>query len=509
MTKAFIDFKPLLRDLAVTMLSLLTLGLLCCCNDDRLSPQQMTLSSRLLLLQKGDTVRIIVTIVPQGAKAQLRFKSLNETIARVDASGLVTALGPGETSIVVEAGSLREVCQVKVLPHSSSQDVRLTLLDKEVSIAEGDSMLIRYTVVPEETPVTFISAEPQVASVDAKGCVKGMSIGQTNVTLQVDTVQAIVMVSVIAPKVTVPAELPLMKFAPQRDATGHITDPSVLAHEQSLGRRSQSIRYNIQQTYEGFVGLDLTTIPAVIYGIPTEDGRGKRILAYGKETIDHCPRIRTMLQHCGFSHIESAVIDVAGEETPVLRATHDIDSDITVVMMDEEYPEFGAQMYIEFAQHSPKHSKILTTVRDFPSLKDLATGSLEMVQAYEQKLGLRQLSEVDSKSYSRMFVTTSQSMERSNLKWVYYTMREEPSHPFINAELNCPNGRLDVKSAELKEYLAYNGFDYEYYADPSMDVVMVYNHDGDMCQIFEDPKTKRILLQLVLKRDLPNPVNTD
>ena len=86
----------------------------------------------------------------------------------------------------------------------------------------------------------------------------------------------------------------------------------------------------------------------------------------------------------------------------------------------------------------------------------------------------------------------------------YYTLRGVRSHPFINAELNCPNGKADIKSTALKEYLARNGFDQEYYVDATANVVEVYNHDGDWCQIYEDSETKRILLQLVLKRDLPN-----
>ena len=500
MTIANLLRQPLLKGVTTVCLSLLAVALLCSCSDEMPKPLQMTLSSRTFLLTVGDTARLNVAITPQATSSQVTFKSLDETIARVDPTGLITACASGETAIAVALGSLRDTCRVQV----SAQAVAISLPDTDISVVEGDTTRIRYTVSPEGTPVTFTSAAPQVATVDDRGCVRGVSVGETTIMLQALSTQVSVRVSVTAPNIKVSTELPLMKFAPQRDATGHITEPGILSYEQSLGRRSQSIRYNMQQTYEGFVCLDLTTIPAVIYGIPTEDGHDKRIIAYSKETIAHCPRTRTMLRSSGFSQIESAVIDVAGEKTSVLRAKSDIDPDITVVMMDEEYPEFGAQMYMEFVKRMPRHHSIMTNVRDFPSLKALATGSLDKAQAFEQQLGLREFSKQDSKHYSRMFVTKSEALEKSNIKWVYYTLREDPSHPFINAELNCPNGKADIKSTALKEYLARNGFDQEYYVDATANVVMVYNHDGDLCQIYEDSKTKRILLQLVLKRDLPN-----
>lgn len=83
-----------------------------------------------------------------------------------------------------------------------------------------------------------------------------------------------------------------------------------------------------------------------------------------------------MLRSSRLSQIESAAIDVTDEETSILRARSDIDPDMTVVIMDKEYSEFGAQMYMESVKRMPCHRSIMTNVRDFSSFRALATGSL-------------------------------------------------------------------------------------------------------------------------------------
>lgn len=476
-----------------------------CTHSKKILIEELSIAPSSLTLQEGDTARLSVQLLPMGVKEKILFTSSQPKIADVDDRGLVTAIAKGETTILVKAGSLSRECPIKVIERKKGEEnTKIELLKKEYTLLVGGIEKILYRVKPKDSKVTFTSSNPAVVEVNEMGQLKAIALGKSTVFLQVDALRESIQVAVVEPERKSTTELPLLRFNPKRDASNKIIDKEILAYENSLGRKSKTIPYNVQTSYEGFVNLDLSTIPVVIYGVPLEEGEGRRIIAYAKETIADCPKFKEMLRKSGFSKITATEKELFGEMTPVLIATSDIDPEVSMIAMDEGYPEYGANMYVEFIHQKPKHQRILTQVEDFPSLKAFASLSLKEMEDFEEDLALRTLNRADSKKYSRMFTTKSELLEKTNLKWVYYTLREAPQKPFINAEINCPNGIKDITSKEMKAYLAYNGFDQEYYADSSANVVMVYNREGDFCQILSDTRTKRILMQLQLKRDLPN-----
>ena len=92
----------------------------------------MTLSESSLVLDVGETAQLTAAVVPEGTTDGLVWSSADESVATVDANGLVTAVGPGRTVISATAGSVSAVCSVTV--RGGSVDVGPTY---EIELDEG------------------------------------------------------------------------------------------------------------------------------------------------------------------------------------------------------------------------------------------------------------------------------------------------------------------------------------------------------------------------------------
>lgn len=92
----------------------------------------VTLSESSLVLDVGETAQLTAAVVPEGTTDKLVWSSADESVATVDANGLVTAVGPGRTVISATAGSVSAVCSVTV--RGGSVDVGPTY---EIELDEG------------------------------------------------------------------------------------------------------------------------------------------------------------------------------------------------------------------------------------------------------------------------------------------------------------------------------------------------------------------------------------
>ena len=81
---------------------------------------QITLNKTAVTLQGTKTYQLEATVNPDNATDKVVWSSTNPEFATVDENGLVTAVAPGKTSIVAEAGGRREVCTVTVEPLEST-----------------------------------------------------------------------------------------------------------------------------------------------------------------------------------------------------------------------------------------------------------------------------------------------------------------------------------------------------------------------------------------------------
>ena len=146
----------------------------------------MQLATYSITLYKGASSKIDFTVSPEDATLKTAtFKSTDESVAKVDKKGIVKAVGKGEATILVTADGNKEIvktCKITVL-----LGVEEIKADKEYSIYENATDKISVTVLPADAhdpSVTYKSADEKIATVDANGNIKGISKGETIITVQ-------------------------------------------------------------------------------------------------------------------------------------------------------------------------------------------------------------------------------------------------------------------------------------------------------------------------------------
>ena len=108
----------------------------------------ITLNKSELELQVGQTERLIATITPEDAAANVIWSVNNEDkeIISVDQTGLVTALTPGSCVLSATVGEASANCLVTVIPVPASS-IRINIPDTEILV--GDKITLTATIKPE------------------------------------------------------------------------------------------------------------------------------------------------------------------------------------------------------------------------------------------------------------------------------------------------------------------------------------------------------------------------
>ena len=144
------------------------------------------------LLAFGDTVRLVAEATDANghavAASEFSWASSDTLVARVDASGQVTAAANGSATITATAGSAsgsaavtvaQEVSTVDVSPDRSLLDVGATVrLSADVRDANGHAV--------EDAAVSWTSSDLSVARVDAAGLVTALAMGEAVVVASSD-----------------------------------------------------------------------------------------------------------------------------------------------------------------------------------------------------------------------------------------------------------------------------------------------------------------------------------
>lgn len=141
-------------------------------------------------LKEGDKLTLHATINPSDTTDDktLTWTSSNEDVATVDSDGVVTAVSSGEADITVKTSNGKtDSCHITVtrkeIPIES-----VTLDQENIEIVEGSNAILNATINPENTTqdktLTWSSENPEVATVDHKGVVTGISSGTTTITVE-------------------------------------------------------------------------------------------------------------------------------------------------------------------------------------------------------------------------------------------------------------------------------------------------------------------------------------
>ena len=159
----------------------------------------VTVSQTAMTLNKGASAALQASVVPGNTTEDrsITFSSDNASVARVDASGLVTAIAPGVAHVTANHGLLGAVCTVTVL--SPLQAVRIG--QETLSVIEGSSANLSVIFEPADTTdpktVSWSSENPEIALIDENGSVTGVREGETVVTAAAGGFSASVTVKVL------------------------------------------------------------------------------------------------------------------------------------------------------------------------------------------------------------------------------------------------------------------------------------------------------------------------
>lgn len=134
---------------------------------------------------KGRTYQFKAEVGPEDATfPELKWTSSNTKVAKVDANGLVSAVGKGTAVITCQSKDnpmVKDSHTVKVYVYPTG----VTLNKKSVSVYEGRTSQLKVTVSPSDVSnknVTWTSSDTRIATVSSTGLVKAKKPGTVYIT---------------------------------------------------------------------------------------------------------------------------------------------------------------------------------------------------------------------------------------------------------------------------------------------------------------------------------------
>ena len=148
----------------------------------------ITLNITQTQIYTDGTLQLMATVSPDDTTDKtVKWSSGDEEIATVDATGLVSPISEGKTTITATtANGLTASCEVTVLKRIviiSPESITLNIT--QAGLTEGESVQLTATVSPEDADdktVTWTSDNSAVATVDASGLVSAISEGMATIT---------------------------------------------------------------------------------------------------------------------------------------------------------------------------------------------------------------------------------------------------------------------------------------------------------------------------------------
>lgn len=150
----------------------------------RQQPESITLSKEVLNLKTGNYQTLKATVLPSTTDSKtVTWSSSDESVAKVNSSGRVTAVSPG-TAIIT--------CESKTHPHIYAQALvsvyqpvtKLSFIEKNPYVAVGESITLTWEVGPDtatDTSVTLSTNKENVLEVHQDGTIYGLMRGEAYV----------------------------------------------------------------------------------------------------------------------------------------------------------------------------------------------------------------------------------------------------------------------------------------------------------------------------------------
>lgn len=137
-------------------------------------------------LKKGESLRLQAAVEPADTtdEQNLYYYSSDNSVATVDGSGVITAVGAGHCQIVASNGKLSASCQLSVIAPLKG----ISLSESQISFTEGDSQSLSVSFDPWDTTddrsIHWSSSNEAVARMEG-GNVKAVGAGDCTITAQV------------------------------------------------------------------------------------------------------------------------------------------------------------------------------------------------------------------------------------------------------------------------------------------------------------------------------------
>ena len=147
--------------------------------------QTVILDRSRLLLRPGETFPLHASLPDDEASLVMSFCSSDESVATVDAGGVITAVTDGTATVTATAfGGASAVCDIAVM---TGNPTAVTLDQVNVKLGVGDVFPLRATYnggIPAYD-ASFVSDKPAVAAVDAQtGVITAGAVGYATVTVK-------------------------------------------------------------------------------------------------------------------------------------------------------------------------------------------------------------------------------------------------------------------------------------------------------------------------------------
>lgn len=148
---------------------------------------EILISNTSVWLEGGDTFLLSASVSPETASnKQLEWESDDESVAIVDETGLVTAVGAGKTTIRVRAqdgSNVSASCYVNVVP--TAADGITIETPTSTSFKVGESIALSAIVSPanaSDKSVVWASNAPEIATVNSEGIASAVKVGSATIT---------------------------------------------------------------------------------------------------------------------------------------------------------------------------------------------------------------------------------------------------------------------------------------------------------------------------------------
>ncbi|MBQ7005505.1 MAG: Ig-like domain-containing protein [Clostridia bacterium] len=166
----------------------------------------ISLNKEEAILYFGRALSLSSTVYPIDASVQDVIYTSNDTnIATVSAAGVVTPVNTGTTYIVATTkdGGYKAYCRVSV--GRAPEEIRLAVYS--ATMIAGKSGTLKYAIYPTDARnrvATFVSSNPQVATVNSAGVVTAVSRGTAEITASTENgIKAVCKITVVQPATSV------------------------------------------------------------------------------------------------------------------------------------------------------------------------------------------------------------------------------------------------------------------------------------------------------------------